>query len=77
MKKIIFGKQKFDVKQLKTNKFTFDVKQLKRNRFIKSISALIISTSNATLEVPSLCPCERSDTAILRQGFDLSEESLL
>ena len=86
---MFFGKQKFDVKQLKlnkfifdvkqlkTNKFTFDVKQLKINRFIKSISDLIISTSNATLEVPSLRPCERSDTAILRQGFDLSEESLL
>ena len=27
------------------------------NRFIKSISELIISTSNATLEVPSLRPC--------------------
>ena len=66
---MFFGKQKFDVKQLKLNKFifdvkqlkinkfTFDVKQLKMNRFIKSISDLIISTSNATLEVPLLCPC--------------------
>ena len=26
------------------------------NKFIKSISQFIISTSNATLEVPSLCP---------------------
>ena len=63
---MFFGKQKFDVKQLKLikiifdvkqlkiNKFTFDVKQLKMNRFIKSISDLIISTSNATLEVSSL-----------------------
>ena len=47
----------FDVKKLKINKFTFDVTQLKMNRFIKSISDLIISTSNATLEVPLLCPC--------------------
>ena len=63
------GEQKSDVKQLKLNKFTFDVKhlkmnkyifdvtQLKMNKFIKSILQLIISTSNATLEVPSLCPC--------------------
>ena len=66
---MLFGKQKFDVKQLKLNKFIFDVKQLKinkfifdvkqlkMNRFIKSILDLIISTSNATLEVPSLHPC--------------------
>ena len=66
---MFFGKQKFGVnqlklnkfifgiKQLKINKFTFDVTQLKMNRFIKSISDLIISTSNATLEVPLLCPC--------------------
>ena len=65
---MFFGKQKFDVKQLKLNKFifdvkqlkinkvTFDVEQLKMNRFIKSILHLIISTSNATLEIPSLCP---------------------
>ena len=56
-KNVFFGKQKLDVKQLKKNKFIFDVKQLKMNRFIKSISDLIISTSNATLEVPSLRPC--------------------
>ena len=43
-----------DVKQLKINKVIFDDKQLKMNRFIKSISDFIISTSNATLEVPSL-----------------------
>ena len=42
---MIFEKQKFDVKQLKMNKF------------IKSIWQLIISTSNATPEVASLCPC--------------------
>ena len=63
---MFFGKQKFgvkqlnkfifDVKQLKINKFTFDVKQLKMNRFIKSISDLISSTTNATLEVPWLGP---------------------
>ena len=67
-KNMFFGKQKFnvkqlklnkfifDVKQLKINKFTFDVKQLKMNIFIKSILDLIVSTSNATLEVPSLRP---------------------
>ena len=66
---MFFGKQKFDikllklnkfifdVKQLKINKFTFGIKQLKMNRFIKSISDLIISTSNATLEAPLLRPC--------------------
>ena len=53
---MFFGKQKFDAKQLKLKKFTFDVKQLKMNRFIKFISDLIISTSNATLDVPSLRP---------------------
>ena len=36
------------------NKFIFDVKQLKMNQFINSMRQLIISTSNATLEVPSL-----------------------
>ena len=41
---------------MKINKFTFDVKQLKMNRFIKSISDLIICTSNVTLEVVSLRP---------------------
>ena len=55
---MFFGKQKFDVKQLKLNKFIFDVKQLKMNRFIKSISDLIISTSNATLGAPLLRTCK-------------------
>ena len=67
---MFFRKQKFDVKQLKLNKFIFDVKQLKinkfifdfkqleMNRFIKSISDLTISTSNAALEAPSLRPCD-------------------
>ena len=36
------------------NKFISDVKQLKINKFIKSIWQLIISNSNATLELPSL-----------------------
>ena len=54
-KNMFFGKQKFDVKQLKLNKFIFDVKQLKMNTFVKYIWDLIISTSNAILEVPSLC----------------------
>ena len=65
---MFFRKQKFDikqlklnkfifgVKQLKTKKFTFDVKQLRMNKFIKSILDLIISASNATLEVPLLHP---------------------
>ena len=35
----------------------FNVKQLKMNEFIKYIWQLIISNSNATLEVPSLRPC--------------------
>ena len=47
VKQLKLNKFIFDVKQLKINKFTFDVKQLKMNRFIKSISDLIISTSNA------------------------------
>ena len=55
---MFFGKQKFDVKQLKLNKFIFDVKQLKMNRFITSISDLIISTSNATLGAPLLRTCK-------------------
>ena len=54
---MFFGKQKFDVKQLKINKFVFNVKQLKinkfmfdarylkLNKFIKSFSQFIISTS--------------------------------
>ena len=44
-KYMIFGKQKLDVKQLEDE------------QIIKYIWQLIISTSNATLEVPSLCPC--------------------
>ena len=55
---MFFGKQKFDVKQLKLNKFIFDVKQLKMNRFIKSILDLIISTSNATLGALLLRTCK-------------------
>ena len=39
---------------LKTNNFMLNVKQLKMNEFIKYIWQLIISTSNATLEIPSL-----------------------
>ena len=56
VKQLKLNKFIFDVKQLKINKFIFDVKQLKMNRFIKFISDLISSTSNATFEVPSLCP---------------------
>ena len=51
---MFFGKQKFDVKQLRMNKFIFNAKQLKMNKFINSMRQLIISTSNATLEVLSL-----------------------
>ena len=55
-KQLKLNKFIFDVKQLKISEFTFDVKQLKMDRFIKSISDLIISTSNITLEVPLLHP---------------------
>ena len=51
-----FGKQKFDVKQLMINKFIFESKQLKMNEFINSMRQLIVSTSNAILEVPMLRP---------------------
>ena len=76
VKDMFLGKQKFDVKQLKLNqfmfdvrqlkmnKFIFDVKQLKVNNFIKSILQLIISTLNATFEVPSLYPCSGSSVSI-------------
>ena len=37
---MFFGKQKFDVKQLKLNKFIFDVKQLKINKFIFDVKQL-------------------------------------
>ena len=43
---------------MKMNNFMFNVKQLKMNKFIKYIWQLIISTSNATFEVPSLRPCK-------------------
>ena len=67
MEQLKLNKFIFDAKQLKINKFTFEVKQLKMNRFIKSILDLIISTSNATLEVPSLHPWFRSgDTQHLK-----------
>ena len=55
-----FGKQKFEVKQLKMNKFISDVKQLRMNKFIKSIWQLIIKTSNAALQIPSLRPSAQS-----------------
>ena len=54
IKQLKLNKFLIDVKQLKINKVIFDDKQLKMNRFIKSFSDFIISTSNATLEVPSL-----------------------
>ena len=38
------------------NNFMSNVKQLRMNKFIKYILQLIISTSSATLEVPSLRP---------------------
>ena len=75
---MFFGKQKFDVKQLKLNRFIFgikqlkikkfinDVKQLKMNRFIKSISDLLISTLNATLEAPSLRPWKLTQSKQLK-----------
>ena len=56
---------------LKMNNFMFNVKQLKMNEFIKYIWQLIISTLNATLEVPSLHPCviARIDMANVNQAF--------
>ena len=62
---MIFGKQKFDVKQLNMNKFISDVKQLKINKFIKSIWQLIITNSNATLEIPSLRLLLHSSSTII------------
>ena len=59
VKDMIFGKQKFDIKLLEDEQFMFNVKQLKMNKFIKYIWQLIISTSNATLEIPSLRPWVR------------------
>ena len=53
---MFFRKLKFDVKQLKMNKFIFDVKQLRMKKFVNSIRQLIIIMSNATLEVRSLRP---------------------
>ena len=58
-----FRKKEIDEKRLKINKFYLtlkmrklisDAKQLRANNFIKSFWQLIISTSNATLEVSSL-----------------------
>ena len=66
VKNMFFRKQKFDVKQLKLNKFIFNVKQLKISRFIfdvkqlkmnRFIKSTLDSSSNATLEEPSLHPC--------------------
>ena len=56
-KDMIFGKQKFDFKRLDMNSIMCNVKQLKMNKLIKYIWQLIISSSNATHEVPSLRPC--------------------
>ena len=39
------------------NNFMFNIKQLKMKKFIKYIWQLIISNSNATLEVPSIRLC--------------------
>ena len=39
------------------NNFMFNFKELKINEFVKYIWQLIISTSNATFEVPSLRLC--------------------
>ena len=55
---MILWKQKFDAKEAEVieAKLMFNVKQLKMNKFIKYIWQLIISTSNATLKLPSLRP---------------------
>ena len=55
------------------SKFICDVKQLKMNKFIKSIWHLIISTSNATLDVPLLLPCI---FPLLYEYFDFFEPSI-
>ena len=47
------------------NKFLFNVKQLKMNKGIKYIWQLIIITSNAILELPSLSPCEKCDSVLI------------
>ena len=52
----VFRKTKFYVKQLKIKKFILDVKQLKMNKSIIPMWQLIISTSNATVEVHSPRP---------------------
>ena len=54
-----FGKKNLTSKLLKMNKLIFNAKQLEINKIIKSISQFIISTSNTTLEIPSLCPCNK------------------
>ena len=41
----------------KMNNYIFNVKQMKMNKLIKYIFQLIISASNATLEVLLLRPC--------------------
>ena len=51
----------------------FDVKELKMNKFIKPICQLIISTSNATFEVPSLIPC----SLLLKSMLSISVAVLL
>ena len=45
------------------NNFMFNVKHWQMNEFIKYTWQLIVTTSNATLQVPSLRPC------ILRSYF--------
>ena len=49
------------------NKFMFNVKQLKMSKFIRYIWQLIISTSNATLKVPSLLPWAEALRQVLSQ----------
>ena len=58
LQKIWFSENKnLTSNKLKMNKFIFNVKQLKMNKPIKYIWQLIIRISNATLKMPSLCPC--------------------
>ena len=73
---MFFGKQKFDVKQLKlnkfifdvkqlkTNKFTFEVKQLKMERFLKSIWLLVLRMLH--LRYPRYAPAKE----VIRQYWD-------
>ena len=62
VKDMILRNKNLTSNNLKMNNFMFNFKQLKMNKFIKYIWLLIISTLNATLQVPSLHPCNAPNT---------------